>query len=215
VGTFSTIGLSIQPYRADGTRRWHCDRRDGWWPLRARPRRVSGFTWFLVRLLITVPYLLVWWGLFGNSGISNVVGAVVLAFIWATYAQFHSPGGLPDTPLRILNPAPPPATVRWLDYKELWLISLPIYLVVMLGVMVVLSRRREIGENRRTVAAAAMIPVVLFTAAFTIDPDDRGVSASFGASGDVEIEDQGAGTGVISISATDMGSRCRRTISCR
>jgi len=27
--------------------------------------------------------------------------------------------GLPDTPLRILNSAPPPVVVRWLDYRDL------------------------------------------------------------------------------------------------
>jgi hypothetical protein len=165
-----------------------------------------GFTWFLVRLLITVPYLLVWWGLFGTDLASNVVGAVVLAFVWATYSQFLGPVGLPDTPLRILNPAPPPATVRWLDYKELWLISLPIYLIVMLGAMVLMTRR-EGREARRPLAAAALLPVILLTAGFTIDPEDRGVSASFSASGDVEIEGEGSGTGEISISATDMGNR--------
>ena len=166
-----------------------------------------GFTWFLVRLLITVPFLLVWWGLFGIDAVTGIVGGVVLAFIWATYSQFLGPVGLPDTPLRILNPAPPPATVRWLDYKELWLISLPIYLVVMVGAMLLASRRPGRLEARRPLAAAAIIPLVLLTTAFTIDPDDRGVSASFEASGDVELQEQGTGSGDITISATDMGNR--------
>src|SRR5215217_5096017 len=165
-----------------------------------------GFTWFLVRLLITVPFLLVWWGLFGMDLLAGVVGALVLAFVWATYSQFLGPIGLPDTPLRILDPAPPPVTVRWLDYKELWLISLPIYLIVMLGLMTLASRRR-LREARRPLAAAALLPLVLLTTAFTIEPEQRGVSSSFSASGDVEIEGQGAGTGEIRISATDMGNR--------
>jgi len=165
-----------------------------------------GFTWFLVRLLITVPFLLVWRGLFGTELVSNVVGAVVLALIWATYSQFLGPVGLPDTPLRILNPAPPPATVRWLDYKELWLISMPIYLIVMLVAMV-LAPRREARMARRPLAAAASLPLVVFTLGFTVDPDDRGVSASFRATGDVEVEGQGSGTGDVVISATDMGNR--------
>jgi hypothetical protein len=70
-----------------------------------------GFTWFLVRLLITVTFLLVWWGLFGTDLGSGVVGGVLLALTWATYSQFLGPVALPDTPLRILNPAPPPAVV--------------------------------------------------------------------------------------------------------
>jgi hypothetical protein len=49
---------------------------------------LPGFTWFLVRLLITVTFLLVWWGLFGFELLANIVGGVVLAFIWATYADF-------------------------------------------------------------------------------------------------------------------------------
>jgi len=114
--------------------------------------------------------------------------------------------GLPDTPLRILNPAPPPASVRWLDYKELWLISLPIYLVVMLVALSIAARGRS-SDTRHPLTAAALLPVVLLTAAFTIDPADRGVSGSFRASGDVEIEGEGTGTGQITISATDMGNR--------
>jgi hypothetical protein len=165
-----------------------------------------GFTWFLVRLLITVPFLIVWWGLFGRDLVAGIVGGVILSLIWATYSQFVGPVGLPGSPLRILDPAPPPVTVRWLDYRELWLLSLPIYLIVMLATMVFASG----GSGRRgwrLLAPAALVPLVLLTTAFTIDPQDRGVRASFSASGDVELEDLGAGTGEIQISATDMGDR--------
>lgn len=57
-----------------------------------------GFTWYLVRLLITVPFVLVWWAFAGRDRLAAVTGGVVLAFIWATYSHFLGPVGLPDTP---------------------------------------------------------------------------------------------------------------------
>ncbi|MGH2686458.1 MAG: hypothetical protein ACRDJP_13420, partial [Actinomycetota bacterium] len=100
-----------------------------------------GFTWFLVRLLLTVPFLLWWWAWAGRDRISAVVGGIVLAFVWATYSHFLGPIGLPDTPLRIFDASPPPATVEWPDYRQLWLISFPVYLVTMVGALLVESAR--------------------------------------------------------------------------
>ena len=37
--------------------------------------------------LITVSFLLVWWGLFGTDLIAGIVGGVTLALVWATYSQ--------------------------------------------------------------------------------------------------------------------------------
>jgi hypothetical protein len=102
-----------------------------------------GFTWFLVRVLITVPFLLGLWSMLGRDWVTAVVGALVLALIWATYGHFLGPVGLPDTPLRIFDAAPPPATSRFLDYNELWLISVPIYLVVMFMVLLIDVLRLE------------------------------------------------------------------------
>lgn len=164
-----------------------------------------GVTWFVVRVLLTVSFLLVWWGFVGFDVEAGVVGGIVLAFGWAVYSQFVGPIGLPDTPLRILDPAPPPAVVRWLDYRELWLISLPIYLVVMTIALPLAGRGRP-EVRRRAVAAAAIVPLVLLTTALTVQPEDRGVSADFSASGDVTVSET-QGTGHISISATDMGNR--------
>jgi hypothetical protein len=167
-----------------------------------------GVTWFLVRLLITVTFLLVWWGLFGIEARSAVVGGVLLALMWATYSQFLGPVGLPDTPLRILNPAPPPAVVRWLDYRELWLISFPIYLLVMVAAMLIGSRAAGGAAGlRRPLAAAAVIPLGLLTMGLTVSPADRGISASFSANGTSTVEGAGSGTGSIRIDATDMGNR--------
>jgi hypothetical protein len=96
--------------------------------------------------------------------------------------------------------------VRWLDYRELWLISVPIYLIVMVLAMAIASRA-EARAVRRPLAAAAVIPLVLLTTGLTISPDDRGVSASFDANGAMTLEGVGAGTGTVHIVATDMGNR--------
>ncbi len=164
-----------------------------------------GATWFVVRILLTVAFLLVWWGVVGSDLQANLVGAVVLAFTWATYSQFVGPVGLPDTPLRILDAAPPPATVRWLDYTELWTISLPIYLIVMLAVFVFATRNRDIGRSHGLLAAG-LVPLVLFATGLTVDPSQRGSSATFAASGDAFIGGD-SGTGEITVRATNMGDR--------
>ena len=175
-----------------------------------------GVTWFVVRLLVTVTFLLLWWAAAGRDRVSAVTGGVTLAFIWATYSQFVGPVGLPDLPLRIFTTNPPPSIVRWLDYKELWSISLPIYIVVMVGVLLVVSRGflRTDGGRPAAVAAAA-IAALLFTTGLTVSPEDRGLTARFSASGSARVE-TGAfysnqfsppGNGTVEISATDMGDR--------
>ncbi|MFN2590403.1 MAG: hypothetical protein ABR518_06505 [Actinomycetota bacterium] len=178
-------------------------------------QELPGFTWFLVRVLITVPFLFGWWSVAGRDREAAVVGGVVLAFIWATYSQFLAPLGLPDAPLRILSQGPPPATVRWLDYRELWLISLPIYVVVTVGILLVASARG--GGARvaaRTAAAALVVPAVLLTTGLTVSPASRGQTAHVRASGQSLLEvgpaysnQLTAATGTIAITATDMGDR--------
>ena len=88
-----------------------------------------GVTWFVVRLLITVPFLILWWAAAGRDWPAVVGGAITLAFVWAAYGHFLSPSGLPDFPLRITSEEPPPADVEWLPYRDLWLISFPVYLL--------------------------------------------------------------------------------------
>ncbi len=118
-----------------------------------------GMTYYLVRLLITVPFLLLWFALAGRDWLAAMAGAVTLAFIWATYGEYLGPVGLPETPLRILDQEPPPATSGWLDYRETWLISLPVYLiamtVVLLGAAALLAAdgRRRPRRGRASIAA--------------------------------------------------------------
>ncbi|HEX8099048.1 MAG TPA: hypothetical protein VF660_02470, partial [Actinomycetota bacterium] len=174
-----------------------------------------GVTWFVVRLLITVPFLLLWWAAAGRDRVAAVVGGGVLAFIWATYSQFVGPLGLPDLPLRIFKTAPPPATLRWLDYKELWAISLPIYIVVMVVVLVIASGGLAVPTRmRRGAVATACIAALLLAMGSTVGPEDRGHRATLRASGSAQVETGppfsshfAAGNGNITIIATDMGGR--------
>jgi hypothetical protein len=176
-----------------------------------------GFTWFLVRILLTVPYLLWWWAWAGRDQVSAVAGGVVLALVWATYAHFLGPVGLPDTPLRLLNAPPPPATVEWLDYGQLWLVSFPIYaasMVVVLLTDAMRSQRQAIGGP---VVAAVILGAVLplmGARASEQNLSQDGTRASIEASGPVRVETgpfygnafQPA-TGRISVEAEDMGGR--------
>ena len=73
-----------------------------------------GVQYFVVRLLITVPFIMLWFALVGRDAVAAIAGAITLAFIWATYGEFVGPLGLPDIPLRITEQAPPPATAFWL-----------------------------------------------------------------------------------------------------
>jgi hypothetical protein len=165
-----------------------------------------GVTWYLVRLLITVTFLLGWWSHFGRDALSGLIGATLLALVWATYGHFLGPSGLPDRPLRILDAGPPPAAVEWLGYRDLWLISLPVYLAVMIVVFAVASRRSE------TIAGVpfgltALVPVAILILALIFTDDTEGVRATFSATGDVDVAEVGAGSGDIQIDAVDMGNR--------
>lgn len=102
-----------------------------------------GVTWFLVRLLIAVPFLLGWWAFAGRDRAAAVAGGITLALIFATYSHFLGPVGLPDFPLRVLEQAPPEATMEWLSYREEWLISMPILLFASVAALLVSSRTDE------------------------------------------------------------------------
>ena len=165
-----------------------------------------GVTWFVVRLLITVTFLLVWWGVFRTDALTGVIGAVLMALVWATYGQYLGPSGLPDRPLRILAEGPPPASAEWLSYRDLWLISLPIYLAVMIVAMAIPAGRAA-RPRPAPLTLVALAPVVLLVIALVVSDDEDGVSATFTGSGNVSVEGVGAGAGDIRIDAVDMGNR--------
>jgi hypothetical protein len=154
-----------------------------------------GFTWFLVRLLITVPFLLAWWTFAGRDRVAAVAGGITLALLLGTYSHFLGPVGLPDLPLRILNQAPPGASVRWLSYYQEWLVSVPILLVVAVIVLLLASRRdRQAPKAFVALGLPALVVAVLaaglgFLVASQIDPS--GDTARLEASGTAKVEQGG------------------------
>jgi hypothetical protein len=176
-----------------------------------------GVTWFLVRLLLTVPFLLLWWALAGRDSVAAITGAVTLAFMWATYGHFLGPIGLPDEPLRVLDQEPPPATVSWPDYRELWLESLPVYLVATAAVMLaavpfLAPRRRPRVAWLPAAAAVAVLVVPLLAGLPATDPG--GDDAELSASGSARVErgawyngDFASGHAELRLHAEDRGAR--------
>ena len=179
-----------------------------------------GFTWFLVRLLITVPFVLIWWAFARRDRLSAVVGGVVLAFTWATYSHFLGPVGLPDGSLRVFEQDPPGATVRWLDYRETWLVGLPILAAVAAVVLLLSSRSVTSAPSKRSSpmlrAAGALVLVVslaLGGVAYASN-EPGGDDASIFASGSAQIEqgswygdDFSDGTATIELYARDRAAR--------
>ena len=173
-----------------------------------------GVTWFVVRLLITVPFLLFWWAAAGRDWPAAVGGAITLAFIWGAYGHFLSPSGLPDFPLRIASEAPPPADVEWLGYRDLWLISFPIYLlvsgVVLAAAVPVLTRVRL--SVAPVAAAVALVAAPLVTAIPFADAS--GDNATIDATGAAQVEEGewysaefADGEAELALQATDQGGR--------
>jgi hypothetical protein len=153
-----------------------------------------GVTYFVVRLLITVPVLLLLFGVVGRDTSAAVGGAIVLAFAWTAYGEYVGPLGLPDDPLRVLDQEPPPADVHWLDYTELWLISLPIFLIVMTAVLLAAIRflpadgARD-GSDTPALAAVGIVALVAsLLAAANLWTDSGGDSASVTSVGGGELE---------------------------
>jgi hypothetical protein len=149
-----------------------------------------GVTWYLVRLLLTVPFLLAWWALAGRDRVAAVAGGVMLAFVWATYGHFLGPSGLPDLPLRVLDQAPPEATVEWMSYRETWLIAFPIVLAVSVAAMLAVARPRD-GRARTPLlpaaAALAAVAVVLGGVAWSENPPG-GQQAAVASAGQARVD---------------------------
>jgi hypothetical protein len=150
-----------------------------------------GATWFIVRLLITCTFLLLWWGLIGRDIVAAAIGGVALALIWTTYGHFLGPSGLPGWPLRLLSADPPPTTVHWLGYRDLWLVSLPIVALIATGTLVLwtrhadatrLTRRHLLGAG---VPLAALVVPLLIAALFV---GGGGTDVRLRATGPAQIE---------------------------
>jgi hypothetical protein len=176
----------------------------------------TGITWFVVRLLITVPFLLLWRSIVGRDRLSSLVGGIVLALIWAAYSQFLGPVGLPDIHnLRIFAQSPPPAPVHWLNYNQLWLISFPIYVVSMISLLMLGSYQNlRLNLARPFVLAVIAITAVTLIAALAIPDDNKGNIANIKSGGGTIVETGDyysnqfqPGSGQIAITAKDSGGR--------
>jgi hypothetical protein len=108
------------------------------------------------------------------------------------------------------------ATVEFLDYRQTWLISVPIYLVLMSLILLVDAALGGRGPVRRPAVASAAIAGVLFVTAGVSEQTlgQQGTKASVSASGPVQVETGGFysnqfedGTGQITMAAEDMGGR--------
>ncbi len=173
-----------------------------------------GVTWFVVRLLIAVPFLIFWWAAAGHDWPAAVGGAITLAFVWGAYGHFLSPSGLPDVPLRITGEEPPPADVEWLGYRDLWLVSFPIYLLVS-GVVLAAAVPLLTRVRLRAAPAAAALTLVAAPLLIAIPfADAGGDNGTIEASGAAQVE-QGAwysddfadGEAELTLAATDQGGR--------
>ena len=151
-----------------------------------------GVTWFVVRILITVPFLLAWWAAAGHDRASAVGGGIMLAFILATYSHFLGPVGLPDTDLRLLAADPPPATVHWLSYRDEWLVALPITLVTAVAALVTTSPQRwvriRVGRPSLLAAAAGILLIAALGAIVAAEAGVDDVEATVTSVGDPQIE---------------------------
>ena len=173
-----------------------------------------GITWFVVRLLITVPFLLLWWTLAGRDWPAAVGGAITLALIWGAYGHYLSPSGLPDFPLRITSDEPPPADVEWLDYRELWLISVPIYLlvsgIVLAAVVPVLTRARLAAAPTAAMVGLVAAPLLIGIPFVDAGGDDARVEATGRAQlerGEWYSNDFSRADAAITVVAEDRGGR--------
>ncbi len=177
-----------------------------------------GVTWYLVRLLITVPFVLLWWAFAGRDRTAAVVGGVTLAFIWAIYSHFLGPVGLPDLPLRIFEQAPPEATVRWLDYRETWLMGLPIVGAVAAAAFMLTARSdRVTGRSTRTlgrVGAVVLLASLVLGGVAYASNEPGGDDVHITASGSALVEegrwygdDLSDATASIAMSARDRAAR--------
>jgi hypothetical protein len=88
-----------------------------------------GLTWFVMRIAVTVPFLLGWWRLAGTDDKAALVGGVALALLLTTYAHYLGPIGLPN-PARLVTEISPGAESHWLSYRLAFLVLLPAMLVV-------------------------------------------------------------------------------------
>jgi hypothetical protein len=125
-----------------------------------------GLTWFIVRLVVLVPFILAWWSLAGRDGAAAVGGGIVAAILLTAYTHYLGPVGLPDADLRVIGQDPPPSPVHWLSYREEFLVILPITILVALAAFLLTSfwrgqRWTASGVSRPAMAVTGVSIVAL------------------------------------------------------
>jgi hypothetical protein len=153
-----------------------------------------GVTWFVMRIVILVPFTLGWWALAGRDHAASVSGGLLAAFLLAAYGHYLGPVGLPDADLRVLAQDPPPADVHWLSYRDEFLVMGPIILVIAFAAYLAAARWR--GErwtpalSPASLGAAALAVVLVVAvgvvAAGQVGPSDERVTVT--SSGDARVE---------------------------
>jgi hypothetical protein len=107
-------------------------------------RENPGLTFFVVRLLLAVPFFLALAVYAGLDRTGILVGSGLLALIWTTYSMYLGPVGLPFGP------------IRFEGYEDLWLRSFPGQWVALLAATWLAARitglRRPLGVAADTAA---------------------------------------------------------------
>jgi hypothetical protein len=149
-----------------------------------------GVTWFIVRLVVLVPFTLAWWSLAGRDRGAAVGGGIVAGVLLTAYTHYLGPVGLPDTDLRLIAQDPPPSPVHWLSYQEEFFVIFPLTMLVAVIAFVVaslwrgqrwtpigLSRPMQLGTVGSTVALVAL---GIVAAGYTSTADEQAAVVSVG-----------------------------------
>lgn len=171
-----------------------------------------GATWFVVRLVVVLPFTLAWWSLAGRDPAAATSGGLVAGLLLAAYTHYLGPVGLPAADdLRLIAQDPPPTPATWLSYREEFLVILPITVLVCVAVFVAVALRRggswSGAEIPRRVwvatitAVAAIVAAGSVAAVGTATEDER---ATVTASGNAELEDGPSFAGTLVTTKADL-----------
>lgn len=127
-----------------------------------------GITYFVQHLLIGFVFLYVWSAYVGMAGAGWPVGALMLALVWACYAIYLGPVGLPQE-------------VHYLTHHQIWTRAFPGDLVAVLtGLFVTI---RVLPRLSPRVAAYTLLPFALIAVPDRSEAKPRGLHAAASASG--------------------------------
>ena len=161
-----------------------------------------GITYFVQHLLIAFVFLYVWSAYVGMAGPGWIVGAMMLALTWASYAIYLGPVGLP-------------AEVHYLSNHEIWWRAFPgDFVAALMGLLITIRLLPRLSS--RTVARAVPLLALLALVPDDAEAKPRGLSASASASGQahrvvgpnpVDLQATQPATGSIIIRVVEGGGR--------